>query len=264
MAETRKKSTTTTKTKTAPAKKTTTKSAAPKATKTVKAPAKATTTKKTTAKTTKSSSANTKPTAQKKCNICKVIFAIIVAIAIVAVAVWAIACIIDKTSDKTITVENGNGDKVSMKYTSLEDYKYRVLVPADFKELSAEEIKKDYGTTEAPELVYSDDNNTVNIAFSAPNGALANSQVKEYLDTMKTILSTGMDVISTSTYEADGHTIGVIKLISELEGQKIYNQMAFFSYENKLTIITFNCKDGVRAEWEKVGDEIIKSINFTK
>lgn len=268
MAETRKKSTTTTKTKTVPAKKPATKpagkSVTPKQTKTVKAPAKTTTTKNTTVKTTKSTSASAKSAAKKKCNICKIIFAIIVAVAVVAVAVWAIACIVDKTSDKTITVENGNGDKVSMKYVSLEDYKYRVLVPADFKELSAEEIKKDYGTTEAPELVYSDNDNTVNIAFSAPNGTLADNQIKEYLDTMKTILSTGMDVISTNTYTADDHTIGVIKLVSELEGQKIYNQMAFFSYENKLTIITFNCKDGVRAEWEKVGDEIIKSINFTK
>lgn len=151
-----------------------------------------------------------------------------------------------------------------MKYVSLDDYKYRVLVPSDFKELSDEEIKADYGTTEAPELVYSDADNTVNIAFSAPNGTLANSQIKEYLDTMKTILSTGMTVLDTSTYEADNHTIGVIKLVSDFDGEEIYNQMAFFSYENKLTIITFNCKGEARAEWEKVGDEIIKSINITE
>lgn len=273
MAETRKKSTTTTKTKTVPAKKPATKpagkSVAPKQTKTVKAQATGTASKKTTAKATKTTdtkSVSTTPrsTAKKQCNLCKVIFTVIVAVALVAVATWAIACVINKTANENITVENGNGDKVSMKYVSLEDYKYRVLVPSDFKELSADKIKEDYGTTEAPELVYANANDTVNIAFSAPNGTLADSQIKEYLDTMKTILSTGMDVISTNTYEADGHTISVIKLVSDFEGEKIYNQMAFFSYEDKLTIITFNCKGDARAEWEKVGDEIIKSINFTK
>lgn len=269
MAETRKKSTTT-KTKTVPAKKPATKpagkSVAPKQTKAAKAPTKSTTAKKPATKSTKTTTTKTasaKPATKKECNICKVIFAIIVAIAVVAVATWAIICVVNKSND-TVMVENGKGDKVSMKYVSLEDYKYRVLVPTDFKELSAEEIKADYGTTEAPELVYSDADNTVNIAFSAPNGTLANSQIKEYLNTMKTILSTGMNVLSSETYEVDDHTIGVIRLVSDFEGVEIYNQMAFFSYENKLTIITFNCKGGARTEWEKVGDEIIKSINFTK
>ena len=264
MAETRKKSTTT-KTKTTPAKKPTTKpagkSVAPKQTKTVKAPAKTVTTKKTT--TTKATSA--KPVAKKKeCNICKIIFAIIVAVAVVAAATWAIAYFVNKNSDETVMIENGKGDKVSLKYVSLDDYKYRVLVPTDFKKLSDEDIKADYGSENAPELVYSDADDTVNIAFSAPNNALANDQIKEYLSAMKTILSSGMKVLGSDTYEVDDHTIGVLKLVSDFDGVEVYNQMAFFSYENKLTIITFNCKGEARAEWEKVGDEIIKSINFTK
>ena len=270
MAETRKKSTTT-KTKTVPAKKPATKpagkSVTPKQAKTVKAPTKTVAAKKTTTKTTKTTTTkatSAKPVAKKECNICKIIFAIIVAVAVVAVATWAIICAVDKSSDNTIMVENGKGEKVSMTYASLDDYKYRVLVPSDFKKLNDEEIKADYGSENAPELVYSDADDTVNIAFSAPNGALANSQITEYLNTMKTILATGMDVLDTSTYETDEHTIGVIKLVSDFEGEEVYNQMAFFSYENKLTIITFNCKGEARAEWEKVGDEIIKSINFTK
>lgn len=266
MAETRKKSTST-KTKTVPAKKPATKpagkSVVPKATKTVKT----TTAKKATAKTTQaatSKTTSTKPAAKKECNICKIIFAIIVAIAIVAVATELVVNLIIKNSEETVVVENGKGDKVSLKYVSLGDYKYRVLVPASFKKLTDEEIKADYGTSDAPDLVYSDDNDTVNIAFSAPEGTLTNSQIKDYLDTMKTILSTGMKVLSTSTYEADNHTVGIIKLVSDFDGVEVYNQMAFFSYEDKLTIITFNCKGEARAEWEKVGDEIIKSINFTK
>lgn len=272
MAETRKKSTTT-KTKTVPAKKPATKpagkSTTPKVTKTVKASTKttkATSTKKTTVKTTKPAAAkttSTKPAAKKECNICKIIFAIIIAVAVVAVATWAIICAVNKSND-TVMIENGKGDKVSLKYVSLDDYKYRVLVPTNFKKLSDEEIKADYGTDNAPELVYSDADDTVNIAFSAPNGNLTDSQIKDYLNTMKAILGTGMNILSSDTYEVDNHTIGVLRLVSDFDGVEVYNQMAFFSYEDKLAIITFNCKGEARAEWEKVGDEIIKSINFTK
>ncbi len=162
----------------------------------------------------------------------------------------------------TVMIENGKGEEVESKYVSLEDYKYRVLVPTSFKTLSKEEIAKDYGTTDAPELVFANADNTVNVAFSKPNNALKNDEVEEYLKAMKTILSTSMDVISADMTEKDGHKIGILKLVSKLEDEKIYNQMAFFSYDDKLAIVTFNCRDNIRGEWEKVGSAIIDSIKF--
>lgn len=252
MAETRK----TTKAKTKPAKKPATKPAAkssvkPKETKTVQT----TTTKPNTVKAS---------TATPKHGASKGILIAIIAIAIIAVVAGVVTCVVTSCMDKneTVMIENGKGEQVESKYASLEGYKYRVLVPTSFKTLTAEEIAKDYGTSEAPELVYANEENTVNVAFSKPNNSLKNDEVKEYLDAMKTILATSMDVISAETVEKDGHTIGILKVVSELEDEKIYNEMAFFSYDDKLAIVTFNCRDAVRSEWEKVGNSIIDSLKF--
>lgn len=252
MAETRK----TTKAKTKPAKKPATKPATkpsvkPKETKTVQT----TTTKPSTVKT---SAAAPKNSASKG------ILIAIIAVAIIAVVAGVVTCVITGCANKneTVMIENGKGEQVESKYASLEGYKYRVLIPTNFKTLTAEEIAKDYGTSEAPELVYANADNTVNVAFSKPNNSLKNDEVKEYLDAMKTILGTSMDVISAETVEKDGHTVGILKVVSELDDEKIYNEMAFFSYEDKLAIVTFNCRDKVRSEWEKVGNSIIDSLKF--
>lgn len=253
MAETRK----TTKPKTKPAKKPATKpankpSVKPKEVKTVKTPV-------------ASKPASTKPAVTtSKSSASKGILITIIIVAILAVVAGVVVCVVNGCFQKneTVMIENGKGDKIESKYASLEGYKYRVLVPTSFKTLSAEEIAKDYGTTEAPELVYANADNTVNIAFSKPNNSLKNDEVEEYLNAMKTILGTSMDVLSTNLVEKDGHKVGILKVVSELEDEKVYNEMAFFSYDDKLAIVTFNCRDKVRSEWEKVGSSIIDSIKF--
>ena len=45
--------------------------------------------------------------------------------------------------------------------------------------------------------------------------------------------------------------------------EKIENYLTHFSYEDKLVIITFNCTEALRDEWENVGDFIIDSLFFT-
>ena len=251
MAEAKKAKTATTKTtktKTVPAKKPAGESAKPTKT----------TTK--TAKTTPNNS--TKSTPKTSHHIWKIVVAVITAAVVVAVLVFIGAKIIANCADANHSLETGKNEKLDAKYISIDDLKYRILVPADFKSLSAEEIAKDYGTSEAPELVYANEENTVNVAFSKPNNSLKNDEIEEYLNAMKTILGTSMDVISANMVEKDGHNIGILKIVSELEDEKIYNQMAFFSYDDKLAIVTFNCRDNVRNEWEKVGDSIIDSIKF--
>lgn len=273
MAETRKTTTKTAKTKTTkstktvPAKKPATKPAGksvkPKATKTVSASAKpkATSTK---AKTTAARTNSAKPkSAKKDKNGAKTIMIIIIIVAALAVVAGVAACVINKCFNNDIVmIENGNGKQIEAKRVGLEGYNYTIAVPTDFHALTAEEIKKDYGTSEAPDAAYANSDNTVNIVFSKPENNLTNDQIEEYLKAMKLILSTSMDVIDTNSYEVDGHNVGVIRVSATTDGQKVYNQMAFFSYNDKLAIVSFNCKDEVRGEWEKAGENIIKTLEI--
>ena len=251
MATTR---TTTTKTKTKPAKKPTPKPATkpspkPKAVKTVT---------KTTSTTTAAAPA------VQKAGAGKCILIAIILIAIIAVVAGVVTCVVTSIhNNDTVMIENGNGDEIEARYVSLDGYDYKVLVPSDFKELTATEIADIYGNTaDAPSKVYANEDSTVNIALAEPTNTLKNDDVEEYLDAMKTILATSMKVVNSEMVKKDDYNIGILSVISELDDQEVYNQMAFFSYDGKLAIVSFNCRENIRGEWEKVGNAILGSIKF--
>ena len=254
MAEAKKSTKTTstkTKSKTVPAKKPTAKPAGksvkPKATKTVKtntAPAKVT------AKPAKASAG-------------KVVFSIIIAVLVVAVATMAIACVICKFND-TVMVENGAHKEVATKYVKFNDGAYRMLIPTSLKRVDDEEVKKTYDDDGTLEAVYANDDNTVSIAISKPNAELSNDQISTYLDTMKSIFTVSGKVIDSKLTTTDDHNLGSLKLTLNADGVTTYNQLAFFSYDGKLVVMTFSCHDNLREEWEPVSDKIVESIDFLK
>lgn len=106
----------------------------------------------------------------------KIIIGIIVAAVIIAGAIFCIIQLTNKKDegnkvedDKTETaqtLENGKGSKLEAKYISLDGYNYKILAPSDFTEMSADQIAEDYGTSEAPDLVMTNKDNTVNLALS--------------------------------------------------------------------------------------------------
>ncbi len=161
------------------------------------------------------------------------------------------------SGETTLVAETGKGNKIDMKYVKLDGEKFSVQVPSSFRKLSASEIADSYDDDELT-TVYSDDDNTVNIALSTSDTALKNSEIKEYLEAMEKYMADYSDVLSARSFEVQGHTIGSLEIISD----GIYNHMTFFSYNGNLAIVTFNCEEDLRNEWEKIGDYIIDSIKF--
>ncbi len=226
-------------------------------------------------KTTTAKAQDTKPakaTAKSTNNFpWKVIIGIIVAAVIIAGAIF---CIIQltgnkddegkKEDDKTETaqvLENGKGNKIDAKYVSLDGFNYKLLAPAEFTTMSAEQIAEDYGTSDAPDLVLTNKDNTVNLALSKPENALSNEQIETYLDAMEQVFDAAeAKDIKTRSYEVNGHKVGEIKMVTDYTDEDIFNHMIFFSYDGKLAVISFNCLDDMRGEWGKVGEEIMKSL----
>lgn len=241
----------TTKAKTVPAKKPAKKPAGksikPKATKVVKT--NTTSQPKATAKTNRSTG--------------KIIFSVIIAILVVAVATMAVVGVVCSLTS-TVMIENGNHTEISAKYTRLNNGSYRILVPSSLKKVSAEELKNTYDADDTIEAIYANDESTVSIAVSKPNAELSNDQIPTYLDTMKSIFSVSGKVIDSKLETIEDHNVGSIKLTLSADGITTYNELAFFSYDGKLVVMTFSCRDDLRTEWEPVGDKIIDSIDFLK
>lgn len=227
----------------------------------------------------------TKKTASKEGGKGGLIVAIIAAVVIIAAIVVAIVLINnnkkddgetnnddtskvedDKEDKKEKTIKNGKGESIAAKEYRPEDADYTILIPADFTAMSEEEISKKYVNGDAPKAVFTNKDGSVNVAINASDQALPDDQIGDYLDAMKQIFESASEVISSELTEVDGHHIGNIKLVADAVDEKgdILNNMAFFSDNGKLVAFAFNCPDNARSEWEKVGNEIVKSLKFDK
>lgn len=201
----------------------------------------------------------------------KIVIGIIIAAVIIAGAIFFIIQLTNKKDDGEKTedgkteiaqiLENGKGEKLDAKYVSLDGYNYKLLAPADFTEMSAAQIAEDYGTSEAPDLVLTNKDNTVNLALSKPENTLSDSQISDYLDAIEQVFDAAdAKDIKTKLTEINGHKVGEIEMVTDYTDEDIYNHMIFFSYNGKLAVISFNCLDDIRDEWGKVGEEMMKSL----
>lgn len=202
----------------------------------------------------------------------KKIFSIIFAVVcIVIISICLVINLVIKNEDKklekeseklsTLTVKTKSGTEIKTSYTHVDENKFYIKVPNDFRQLSYEETLKKYSGN-VPGVVFSNDDMTINIAISITDDNMKNSAIKEYINYMENLLKSNSEIIKTDYYEVDKHNVGLIKLITKAEDTNIYNNMICFSNNDKLVIVTFNCTEELREEWQEVGDFIIESLFF--
>lgn len=198
----------------------------------------------------------------------KIIFGVVCVVIIIACIVIQIFIKnedekLEKESKKyeTLTIETKSGNKIETEYTHVEDEKFYIKIPKDFKQLDYETIIQKYNGN-VPNIVFSNDETTINIAISMTDTEMKDSQIKEYKESMENLLKD--NIIESNYYNVDNYNIGQIKLISDAIDISIYNNMIFFSYNDKLVIITFNCTENLKDEWSNVGDFIIESLFFAE
>lgn len=166
-----------------------------------------------------------------------------------------------KAYEKTDTESETNESlSVETDYISIED-KFYLKVPGNFKRLDDEIIAEKYNG-DVPDIVFSNEEVNINIAVSFTENQMADSQIKEYKEYMETLFEYAGEVVGTDYYTVDHHNVGQIKVISEAVDTQIYNNVIFFSYDNKLVLISFNCTEALKDEWGDVGDSIIGSLSF--
>ena len=194
-------------------------------------------------------------------------------ICVVIVAVCLVIQFVIKNEDKKLqkekekleilTIKTESGVEIETEYYSFDNSKFYLKIPKSFKQLDYETITKKYNGN-VPNIVFSNEETTINVAVSLTDDKMSNTQIKSYKEAMENLLKDNSEIISSDLYELSGHNIGKIKLISEAQDTSIYKNMIFFSYNDKLVIVTFNCTTELQKEWQSVGDFIIDSLFFKK
>lgn len=252
------KTTTKSKTKTVPAKKPTQKPAG-----TSRKPAEykpATSKSQNTTHKTSTKAKNTKHGSE-------IIFGIIIVVLALVIAAGAIFYFCCGRNKNTISIDAGNDKSVAARYVEIADYKTSVLIPRDFKQLNEEGIKNtSFAMSEGIKAAYTNEDKSVVISLAQLDSELTNDEVKTYTNATKSVLEAAKsEDLESIFYESDGHNVGMIKFFNVNANKTYpYRALAIFSQDNKATLVNFECTEAARADWENVGDTIIKSIRFTE
>lgn len=201
----------------------------------------------------------------------KIVLGIICVAVIVAVCI-VVQVVLNKDTERmkeeskkleTLVTQTKSGQTIETEYTHVDENKFYIKVPKTFKQLDYETIIQKY-SGDVPKIVFSNEETTINLAISITDNNMKNNQISSYQTYMEGILKNNAEIIDTDYYEVDKHNVGKIKLVTEGVDTDIYNNMIFFSYNDKLVIVAFNCTAELREEWQEVGDFLIDSLFFTE
>lgn len=195
----------------------------------------------------------------------EIIFGIIIVILALVIATGAIFYFCCGRDKNTINIDAGNDKSVAARYVEIADYKTSVLIPRDFKQLSEEGIKNtNFAMSEGIKAAYTNEDKSVVISLAQLDSELTNDEVKTYTNATKSALEAAKsEDLESLFYESDGHNVGMIKFFNANANKTYpYRALAIFSQDDKATLVNFECTEAARADWENVGDTIIKSIRF--
>lgn len=139
--------------------------------------------------------------------------------------------------------------------------KVKISIPNDFSEMH-ETIKSIKYPQNSPDIVYSNKETTVSVAFQL----MSKKMFKEDLPKAQQVFaqqlkSTHPDNFDTYIQTINNKQYAIFEFISNAIDTKIYNLMFVTDIDNRLFVGTFNCTENLKDEWESRFKEMLYSLN---
>ena len=196
----------------------------------------------------------------------------VIGIIVIVVVAFFLANIIHDNHVKTINKEEESKQEEEKKEEKIEvdgveinfktyrvDSSFFLNVPDTFTMLDEATLKSKYNYNNRPELVFMSETDTEHVFVSTTNEDMTDDGLEAYLNNRVAGL-TGMTVIDSGVYQKYDKTFA--RLVAT-DANTYYN-IRFFTLDNKLVTVEFNCSVNTYEEWEKVANEIMDSICFNE
>lgn len=168
--------------------------------------------------------------------------------------------VVDK--EKTLKLEFTTNGGNTIKMSKEEFAGFSIYIPAEFGIMNDEYLKVKYPSENRPTIAYTNDDASINIVLNLDDHELANADVEKYVKVLEDTLNNFVEELELKFSVLNGHKIGELEFISSAVDTKIYNHMIVFSLNGKLRLISFNCIEEYKDEWQDVSDYIVKSLKI--
>lgn len=160
--------------------------------------------------------------------------------------------------DEVMSITTNKGNVIDMEYQDVG--KFSIKIPKDFEIMSEDILQIKYPSDNGPELVYTNEDATVNIAFNFSSGSLDGKDLYEYVDALKLMLEKLEYLYYSFDFEVDGLKLYTLSLVTPAVDTSIYNYMIIFSIDDQIMLVSFNCIEEYMDEWKDVAEFVAKSI----
>lgn len=145
---------------------------------------------------------------------------------------------------------------------SLYNNKLRLSVPDYFTEMSSEMKYAKYPRDNSPDVVYTDEDGTVNVAFNYTTTAMSDDN---NIAAMQNRLLQQLQVanpidLTTRTETINGSEFAVFEFMSQAIDTRVYNLMFLTELDGRMLLGTFNCIEALKDEWQLKAKLILLSI----
>ncbi|WP_052344266.1 hypothetical protein [Bacillus ndiopicus] len=170
---------------------------------------------------------------------------------------------VDLTQDLIVI----NNKAVKVKTVTLLNGNITLRMPALFFEMPKELAALKYPSEQRPNIIFTDESTTVNLAFSLTTMELTDDEVEQFRDEMMEgmeQMQPNLQWLDIGIRSVQDKLISYFMVITPAIDSDMYNLMFFCSISNYALISTFNCLEEDLDIWKPVALGIIDSIQFAQ
>ncbi len=163
-----------------------------------------------------------------------------------------------------LVLPNAVNAQIKLEKRSFLDNKIELLVPADFKPMTAEMMDIKYPNRKPqPNVILTDEDATVNIVISYIPQALRADQIAAFKDfQINSLKKARSDAkwLEEGIKNINGKKIGFFKFLVNAIDQSVFNYYFFTDLDGKILLMTFNCTEKKLPEWKDTVENIVLSL----
>ncbi|WP_235616281.1 hypothetical protein [Lysinibacillus parviboronicapiens] len=144
--------------------------------------------------------------------------------------------------------------------------KITLRMPKLFSIMLPELASLKYPSERRPNIIYTDESTTINLAFNMTPHVLTETGVAEFQENMIDVLEQAQpsaEWLDTDVIEINDKTIGFIEVITPAIDGDIFNLMFFASIDGQALIGTFNCMEEDLEDWRPIARAMMETLQFT-
>lgn len=118
-----------------------------------------------------------------------------------------------------------------------------------------------YPRGNSPDVVYTDEDGTVNVAFNyTPTVLKSGDDLAKLSNEYAQQIQSRVEDFKSRTETINGSEFAVFECVSQAIDTRVYNLMFLTELDGRMLLGTFNCTEALKGEWQSKGKVILSSI----